>query len=88
MLKIFYRPRYLEQVYIHIYSLNRYIYIYIYTHTLNRYIYTTPDKFMELANLENVHLGFYLAVDKLITVKTPNIFYLIPEYSGLKYSLN
>ena len=42
---------------------------------------------MELALLENVNLGFYLAVNKLITDKMQNIFSLIGEYSGfIKYA--
>ena len=45
---------------------------------------------MELAHLEDVHLGFLLlAVNKLITDKMQNIFYLIAENSGfIRYTLH
>ena len=50
---------------------------------------------MELAQLEDIHLdfcfvwGFLLAVNKLITDKTPNLFCLIAKYSGfMKYTWN
>ena len=44
---------------------------------------------MELALLECLLLVFYLAVNKLITDMTQNIFYLIAEHSGfIKHTLN
>ena len=44
---------------------------------------------MELIHLKNVHLGLYLAVNKLITEKMQNIFSLIAKYSDfIKYTLN
>ena len=44
---------------------------------------------MELAQMEDVHSFFYLAVNRLITDKMQNSFYLITEHSGsIRYSLN
>ena len=44
---------------------------------------------MELSHLDDVHLSFYLAVNKQITDKTHNIFPLTAEYSVLiKHAFN
>ena len=43
---------------------------------------------MELAYFEYVHLGFYLTVNKLISEKMENIFYLVGKNSVfIKYIL-
>ena len=38
------------------------------------YMYIYKANIMELAYLQDVHLSFYLAVNKLITNEAPNIF--------------
>ena len=44
---------------------------------------------MKFAHLEDVHIGFYLTVNKLTTDKTQNMFYLIAEhFDFIKYYLN
>ena len=43
---------------------------------------------MKLANIDYVHLVFYLAVNKLMINNIQNTFYLIAENSGfMKYTL-
>ena len=37
---------------------------------------------MELAHLDDVHLGLYLEVNELITDKMQNLFYLVDEHAG------
>ena len=44
---------------------------------------------LELVRSEDVHLDFYFAVNKLLTDKTQNMFYLIARQAGfMKYTLN
>ena len=46
-------------------------------------------KIMDLAHLEDIRTFFYLAVNKLITVKMQKFISLIAEYSGfMKNALN
>ena len=41
---------------------------------------------MELMRLKEIHIVFFLSVNKLMTDKTQNMFYLIAKHSGfIKY---
>ena len=51
-------------------------------------VVVTLAKIMELTHLEDVHLVlFYFAVNKLITDKAQNIFYLTTEHSDFRVYL-
>lgn len=43
---------------------------------------------MELAHLQDVHLGFYLAAYKVIIDKTEYSFLIVKHFDFIKYTLN